>query len=226
MDIELSYIEEGSGFPLVLLHGNDESNEYFSHQIPYFKEYFRVVAPDTRGHGKSPRGEAPFTISQFADDLREFLISKNIIKAHILGFSDGANIALVFALKYPDMVEKLILNGADLDPSGVKRSVQFPIEVGYRIAKRAAKSDPKAKRREEMLGLMVNDPNIAPESLAKLFMPTLVIVGTNDMIKDSHSRLIASKIPNSTFKVIKGDHFIANKNPEPFNEEVRSFLLG
>ena len=101
MEINLNYLEKGTGFPLILLHGNGESLEYFEHQIAYFSKNYRVIALDTRGHGKSPRGEAPFSIRQFAEDLKGFMDQKEIEKAHILGFSDGGNIALTFALKYP-----------------------------------------------------------------------------------------------------------------------------
>ena len=68
MDIKLSYIEKGSGFPLILLHGNGEEHSFFEHQIDYFSEFYRVIAIDTRGHGKSPRGVMPFTISAFRTD--------------------------------------------------------------------------------------------------------------------------------------------------------------
>ncbi|MFR6589423.1 MAG: alpha/beta fold hydrolase [Gallintestinimicrobium sp.] len=51
----------------------------------------------------------------------------------ILGFSDGANIAMRFAMKHPDMVTALILNGGNLDAKGVKRSAQLPIEIGYKV---------------------------------------------------------------------------------------------
>ena len=61
MDIELYYQEAGSGDALILLHGNGEDSSYFKHQIDYFQDRYRVIAPDTRGHGKSPRGNAPFT---------------------------------------------------------------------------------------------------------------------------------------------------------------------
>lgn len=81
-----------------------------------------------------PEGGAPFTIRQFAEDLYEFMGELNIAKAHILGFSDGGNIALVFALKYPEKVSSLILNGANLYSGGVKRYVQIPIEIGFGIA--------------------------------------------------------------------------------------------
>ena len=66
MDVKLYYKEAGKGFPLILLHGNGENGGYFEHQIGYFQDKYRVIALDTRGHGKSPRGEKPFTIRQFA----------------------------------------------------------------------------------------------------------------------------------------------------------------
>ena len=190
-----------------------------------FSEHFRVIAIDTRGHGQTPRGEAPFTIRQFAKDLLEFMNQHAIEKAHILGFSDGGNIAMVFAMMYPKRVEKLILNGANLDASGVKRKIQIPIEIGYRIASFFSKWSMKAKSNAEMLGLMVNDPNVKPEELSQIKCPTLVIAGDNDMIKDEHTRLIAKSIPNAELAIIPGSHFVANKNPEVFNETVLRFLL-
>ena len=224
MEIRHHYIEKGKGFPLILLHGNGEDTTYFEHQIEPFAQHFRVIAIDTRGHGKTPRGDAPFTIRQFAEDLLAFMNKNSIAKAHILGFSDGGNIAMVFALTHPERVEKLILNGANLDASGVKRSVQIPIEIGYRIARLFAKKSPKARLNAEMLGLMVNDPNVTSEELTRIQSPTLVIAGNNDMIKDSHTRLIARSIPNSELAILPGNHFIANKNPEVFNETVLRFL--
>lgn len=83
----------------------------------------------------------------------------------ILGFSDGANIAMRFAMKHPDMVTALILNGGNLDAKGVKRSTQLPIEIGYKIAKYFAKRSAEANKNAELLGLMVNDPDIEPEEL-------------------------------------------------------------
>lgn len=224
MDIKLFYTEKGTGFPLILLHGNGEEHGYFEHQIEFFSKFYRVIAVDTRGHGKSPRGEKPFTISQFADDLYEFMLEHSINKAHILGFSDGGNIALKFVLKYPEFVEKLILNGANLDPSGVKKSAQIPIEIGYRIASFFAKKSEKAQLNAEMLGLMVNDPFIVSEDLKQIKSETLVIAGSNDLILEEHSRLISDKIHNSKLVILKGDHFIASKNPLAFNKEIKEFL--
>ena len=224
MDIELYYQEKGSGEPFILLHGNGENGAYFENQIKYFQNRYRVIAIDTRGHGKSPRGSAPFTIGQFSDDLYDFMKSHGITKAVILGFSDGANIAMKFAMKHPGMVKALILNGGNLNAKGVKRTTQIPIEVGYRIAKRFARKSPEAAKNAEMLGLMVTDPNIDPRELSEITAPTLVICGTGDMIKEPHTKVIASGIPDAELTIIKGDHFIANKRPAEFNRAVDDFL--
>ena len=224
MDIKHFYIEQGEGQPFVLLHGNGENSSYFRGQIDEFAKTYHVYAIDTRGHGKTPRGNMPFTIRQFADDLQGFMTEHGISKAHILGFSDGGNIAMVFAIRYPQMVDRLILNGANLNAGGVKRSTQIPIEIGYRIASRfAAKSD-SARKNAEMLGLMVNDPNVTPEELAGISARTLVIAGTRDMIKEKHTRLIADSIPDARLQLIEGDHFVANKKPGDFNRAVHKFL--
>lgn len=225
MDIQLNFIEKGSGQPLILLHGNGEDNSYFVHQIDHFSKFFRVIAIDTRGHGKSPMGDKPFTIKQFAEDLHDFMNEKGIAKANILGFSDGGNITLTFALKYPENVEKLALNGANLFPSGVKPLYQWPIVIGYHIAKLFSKKSEKAKHNTELLGLMVNEPQISPSELAKLTMPVLVIAGTKDMIKESHTKLIYKSLPNAQLSIIEGDHFIANRHPDTFNASVERFLL-
>lgn len=225
MDINLHYTECGNGKALVLLHGNGESGEYFVHQKEYFSKKYRVIAVDTRGHGKSQRGNAPFTISQFADDLNEFFEQTGLKKAIILGFSDGANIAMHFALKHPEKAELLILNGGNLFPKGVKAVYQIPIEIGYRLAKLTQNKSEKAKHNTELLSLMVNDPFIKESELKKITCPTLVIAGTNDMIKESHTRLIARSIKNSELKIIKGSHCVASENPEEFNKAVESFLL-
>lgn len=223
-DIQLHYIEQGQGDPLILLHGNGENCGYFEHQIDCFCKDYHVIALDTRGHGQSPRGEKPFTIKQFAEDLHCFMDEKGIEKAVLLGFSDGGNIALEFALKYPQRVEKLILNGANLFPSGVKPMYQWPIEIGYRVAMLFSKMSDKARKNAEMLGLMVNEPHIQPAELARLSMPVLVVAGTKDMIKESHTRLIYNSFPSAQLSILEGDHFVANKNPEAFNTTVETFL--
>ena len=221
---ELNYSEEGEGEPLILLHGNGEDLTYFEHQIEYFKKKYRVIAIDTRGHGKSPRGNAPFTIRQFAEDLYNFMRNHGIERAHILGFSDGGNIAMIFAMKYPQCVNRLILNGANLSEKGVKSIYQIPITLGYKVAKLFSGKSIRAKNISEMMELMVNDPNIYPEQLKAIQAKTLVIAGTKDMIKMEHTKKIYHGIKNAKLVLIKGNHFIANKQPKVFNAKVDKFL--
>ena len=224
MDIKHFYVEKGQGDPIILMHGNGEDCSIFNGQIDVFAQHYHVYALDTRGHGKTPRGDKPFTIRQFADDLLGFMDEHQIEKAHVLGFSDGGNLAMIFAMKYPERVDRLILNGANLTPAGVRRSVQIPIEIGYRIAKLFSGKSDSAKANAEMLGLMVNDPNVRPEELEAIRAKTLVIAGTKDMILESETKRIAENIPDSKLVFIEGDHFIAKKKPEEFNRAVLGFL--
>lgn len=226
MDIEQFYLEKGEGEAVILLHGNGESSDYFRGQIDAFSGRYHVYAIDTRGHGRTPRGRMPFTIRQFAADLLGFMDGHRIGKAHLLGFSDGGNIAMVFAIQHPDRVDRLILNGANLNAGGVKRCIQIPIEIGYRIARCFSGKSDSARRNAEMLGLMVNEPNVSPEDLAGIRAKTLVIAGTRDMIREDHTRMIAACIPDAELVFVKGNHFIANRNPREFNRAVLDFLQG
>ena len=156
--------------------------------------------------------------------MKDFLDNREIRRCHLLGFSDGGNIAVLFALKYPDYVEKLILNGADLSPSGVKLSTQIPIVLGWGLLQIIRRFDKKAQPKWELLDLMTTQPHIKPASLSALTMPTLVVAGERDMIRDRHTRLIARSIPNSRLSILPGDHFVARRNWQAFNPVVLEFL--
>ena len=224
MEIRNFFVEKGQGEALILLHGNGEDSSYFVAQIEEFSKYYHVYALDTRGHGRSPRGRAEFTIRQFAEDLKAFFDRQGIEKAHVLGFSDGANIAMIFALRYPQLVDRLILNGGNLNGRGVKDSVQLPIVMGYKLALKSAARSDSARRKAELLGLMVNDPDIEPAELFNIKAKTLVLAGDRDMIKEDHTRLISCCIPNGELCIIKGDHFIAANATEEYNQVVLEFL--
>jgi len=218
-NIKLHYTEHGSGEPLILLHGNGEDSSYFERQITFFQNRYRVIAVDTRGHGKSPRGTAPLTLNQFADDLRAFMDELNIASAHILGFSDGANVAMLFALAHPTRVKSLILNGGNLFPEGLTEQTRREIDEEYEQA--VAANDESLL---ELLRLMIDEPHIDPVQLSELSMPTLVVAGTDDMIEETHTRLIAESIPNAQLAIIEGTHFVAFENSDAFNRVVSEFL--
>ena len=224
MDIAHHYVGRGEGFPLLLLHGNGEECGYFSHQLETFSATRRAIALDSRGHGKTPRGEGPLSIRRFADDLLGFMDRLGLEKADLLGFSDGANVAMVFAMERPERVRKLVLNGGNLDARGIRPSTQIPIEIGFRVARFFARWSPRARANAELLNLMVNDPDIPPEDLARIQAPTLVVAGTRDMVKEEHTRLIASRIPGAKLAFVEGDHFVARGNPEEFDRVVLDFL--
>ena len=210
---------------LILLHGNGEDHTYFVKQIPAFSPHFRLVLMDTRGQGQSTGGDGELNFSVFAADLLALMDHLQIAKAHLLGFSDGGNLALTFALAHPERVQSLILNGANLEPGGVKLSTQLPIVLGYGCCRLLSPFSRKARQNGAVLGLMVNHPHIPPQALAALTMPALVIIGERDMIRDRHSQLIARSLPNAQFvRIPGGDHFCAAKCPEVFNHAVLSFL--
>lgn len=209
----------------ILLHGNGEDHTYFVKQIPAFSPHFRLVLMDTRGQGQSTGGDGELNFSVFAADLLALMDHLQIAKAHLLGFSDGGNLALTFALAHPERVQSLILNGANLEPGGVKLSTQLPIVLGYGCCRLLSPFSHKARQNGAVLGLMVNHPHIPSQALAALTMPALVIVGERDMIRDRHSQLIARSLPNAQFvRIPGGDHFCAAKCPEVFNHAVLSFL--
>lgn len=223
-DCALHYEERGQGEPLVLLHGNGEDLTYFKAQIEYFSPKYRVIAVDTRGHGSSGRGSAPFSLGQFREDLYELLRGLGLGPIHLLGFSDGANIALLFALKYPERVESLILNGGNLRPSGVKPHIQAGVVAGWVMTGLLSPFLRDCRRKRELLGLMVKEPHISGRDLERLAMPALVIAGDRDMIRERHTREIAAGIKGSRLVILSGDHFIAAKEPGAFNQAVSDFL--
>ena len=225
MDIELNYREAGEGYPLILLHGNGEDSGHFRHQLDFFStKGYRVIAIDTRGQGESPRGTAPFTYEQFANDLESFMDEHGLFRADILGFSDGAITALLFALTRPERVTKLILNGANLDPEGIVEPIRKKIVSKAEQFEKAKDESPEAMAQYENFELMAKHPSIDPKELSKVECPTLVIVGTNDLIDAAHTELIYRSLPNAELVFVQGDHFIAYDNPGAFNDAVYKFL--
>ena len=218
MDITLHFTESGAGEPLVLLHGNGEDSTYFEHQVGFLARRFHVFALDTRGHGRSPRGTAPFTLDQFACDLACFLDARGIGAAHLLGFSDGANVALLFAMAHPSRVKSLVLNGGNLYPAGLEPEVRA--EDAEAVAQARAAGD---VHKLELLRLMTDEPHIRPADLGAICVPTLVVAGTNDMIIPAHTHLIAQSIPGAQLRFVEGDHFVAAGNPEAFNRVLADF---
>ncbi len=224
MDIKLYYEELGCGIPFVLVHGNNDTLNYFVKQSSHFSKKYRVITPETRGHGRTPRGERPFTIKQFSDDLYNFVCSLEISSFILLGFSDGANVAMYFASEHSDMLKALILNSGNMTPSGLKRRFLCSIKRAYRHNISSKVDTAEMRLKNEMLSLMVDQPGLTIADLVKIKCPTLVIAGTHDLITMKETYKISKSIPSSELVFLDGTHGIASLKPEIFNAAVDKFL--
>ena len=211
-------------FPLVLLHGNGEDSGYFIRQIEYFSDKYYVIAIDSRAHGKSSYNGEKLSINKLADDVIKVLEIMDIKKANFLGFSDGGNVLISIAINKPELINKIILNGANLNPHGVKFRINLKIYLGYFALQLRSLFNEDYLQEKAVWKLMVNEPKFTHKMLHKITQDTLVIVGTRDMIKHRHSQKIADNIKNSTFVEMEGSHFIAEEEPLEFNKIVEEFL--
>ena len=229
MDITLFYTDngnEGGRCPMILLHGNGGNASSFFYVVDHFMKKRRVITLDTRGHGRSPKGEAPFTLKQFAEDLRCFMDKKGIEKADLIGYSDGGNIAMLFAIKYPERVNSMVLNGANMFPEGLCERDKKWIDGTFKKAKKALRRNPqsgKARETYDLMALMVKEPHITPEQLSALDIPTLVLVGSRDAIKPEHTKLIADSIKGARLAVVDGGHNIVKSNSEGYINALEEF---
>lgn len=218
---------ENGKAPIILLHGNGGNSSSFFYVSDHFAKKRRVIAIDTRGHGRSPKGQGEFTLKSFARDLYDFMKEEGIEKAVLIGYSDGGNIAMLFACEHPEMTQGLVLNGANMFPSGLCDKDLKQIKDSYKKAKKACRRNPADRYfRDELdlLSLMVREPDLSADDLARIPCPSLVLVGTRDAIKESHSRYIASCLPVSEFTMVEGGHNIVKTNSAPYIEAVESFL--
>jgi pimeloyl-ACP methyl ester carboxylesterase len=225
-DRSLIYYEvSGQGFPLFLLHGNGGSGEYFKKQIPVFSKYFTVYVMDSRGHGHSTNRSKYLSFDQMADDLAMIMETEHISQANLVGFSDGANLAMVFTKKYPQKVQRLVLNAGNTQVKGVHFLAQLFTFVAYQAVRLFAVFSKKAQQKLAVLQLMLTDIGVTTADLNQFTQKTLVIVGKYDLIKRSHSLYLAKEIPYASFVLVpRQGHSFARKAPQRFNQEVLSFL--
>ncbi len=106
------YEDLGDGFPVVFTHGLGGDMSMWVFQLPAFRERYRVITWDVRGHGRSEITEEGYSIGRFVEDLAGLLRSLGIDRAHLVGLSMGGWISWEFALAYPEMVERLVLSNS------------------------------------------------------------------------------------------------------------------
>lgn len=108
-NINIYYESHGTGEPLILISGLGGDRTFWQASLDTLSEHFQVIIFDTRGIGRTDQPESPYSMAMFADDFAGLMTALDIPKAHILGFSMGGQIALQFALTFPDKVNKLII---------------------------------------------------------------------------------------------------------------------
>lgn len=221
----LFYQVYGSGEPLILLHGNGGSSSYFKAQIKAFSRYFKVIAMDSRDHGKSGNQETYLSFNLMARDVLAICQQEGVSQVNLLGFSDGANLALTFAVLYPQYVDKLVLNSGNLEPEDLKWWTRRLSQAGYWVMSLMAGISKVAAHFARLLSLIVRPLDLTLEDLKKLNRPTLVIAGERDSIKISHTVALAEILPDAELEIVPHvGHTLAKKQPEVFNRRVLQFL--
>ena len=217
-DANIYYEEYGTGEPLILLEGNNGIISDFYHQISFFSKYFHVIAIDTRNQGKSQDfSNVDYGYEKLADDLSDIVDQLKLQKINILGWSDGGIAGLLFSIKNPKMVNKLVVIGANTNPKGVDDKFINSIK------KRYENSDDLLEKRR--LNLMINHPDIQSNDLKKIENPVLVIAGSNDLVKIEDTNLIHKNIPNSVLLVVPDTtHNVPLEKPDIVNKQILNFL--
>ena len=228
MSSSLYYKDCGSGQALVLLHGNGEDHSIFAEQIAFFAPHFRVIAIDSIGHGQSPDFVGKLSYEKLADEIENLLAELKIEKYRIIGFSDGGIIALLLALRNPKKIAQMILIGANYRPAGMKWHIRLVIFWYYLVGGLRYLLSGFSKNRkwqQQLLQLMLFQPNIREIVLQKISVNTLLAVGDNDMIRLSHTKKLASLLSNCKINVLKNcNHFVLQQQPEEFNRLANDFL--
>ncbi|MCL1943798.1 MAG: alpha/beta hydrolase [Candidatus Azobacteroides sp.] len=210
---------------MVLLHGNGEDLHYFDPQISCFSSNYNIVAIDSRGHGRSTRGTKSLDFSTMTKDVLNVLNTLQIDKAHLLGFSDGANLALYLALSAPDRFFSIILTGANYRPEGLLPSVRASIYLTYAGLIFKSFFSKKYILKKEICELMVYHPNLTITEISRINIPTLVMTGEHDMVSQTHNDEISRAVSGSERIIVpNGDHFLSSKMPETFNRIIGDFL--
>lgn len=106
----ISFIDEGNGEQtVILIHGLASNAGFWRYNIPELSKHFRVIAVDLPGYGKSQKGDYPYTLSFYAESIKNLIDELNLKNVTLVGHSMGGQISIIFALKYPDKLSKLIL---------------------------------------------------------------------------------------------------------------------
>lgn len=220
--------------PVLLLHGGFANSNYFGHLLPALLDHgYRVIAMDSRGHGRSTRSDAPYSYHAMADDVMGLLDALRIRRVSVVGWSDGGIIGLDLALNHPDRVAGLFAFGANADVSGAKEGVdKNPVFAAYlaRVPGEYRQLSPTPDQWDSFsaaVGKMWEaQPSFSAGQLRSLRVPVVIADGEYDeAIRPEHTRYMASNIPGARLVILSGvSHFAMLQDPRKFNGAVLEFL--
>lgn len=228
------YEEHGSGDPLILIHGGAVDSRFFEHNVPALAEQFRVIAVDLWGHGRSPDREGPFSLDSFARDTAEIIERVAGGRAHVVGHSIGAGVALVLTVARPELVDRLVMisGGYDVraDPPNptpiegmVEQTVAFLGSTYGEVSPDGEDHFPIVTRKD--FELSAREPMLTAQQVAAIGARTLVVVADDDISSLEHNLEMYRTIPNSELAVVPGtSHFLLQEKPALCNAILLDFL--
>lgn len=211
-NITLNYQKIGSGNPLILLHGNGEDLHIFDKLVESLKQFFTIYAIDSRNHGQSSQTE-DYSYNTMAKDIFQFIETLNLRNVSIVGFSDGAIIALLMSIENSSIFSKMVLLGVNLKPSDFKENIYQYLVGEYQ------------KEKSPLIKMMLEEPNIELEQLENINIPTLVVAGEDDLFKIESFEKMKKSFPDCIFKIMYGyDHSSYIVNNDILNADLIQFL--
>jgi len=227
------YAAYGSGSPVILLHGGLGHSGNWGYQLPaLLKGGYRAVLVDSRGHGRSTRDAQPYRYERMASDVLAVMDALHLEKAALVGWSDGAVIALILATIAPSRIAGVFFFACNMDPSGVKQIEPSPIldrclsRHAKDYAQLSATPDQFKAFVEAVSLMMQTQPNYSANNLAGISVPVTIVQSEHDeFIKREHAEYLARSIPNAEFVVLNDvSHFAPLQRPEQFNTAMLAFL--
>jgi pimeloyl-ACP methyl ester carboxylesterase len=218
--------------PVLFLHGGLANSNYFGKQIQALAKKYRLIAMDSRGHGRSTRDARPYSYDLMASDVIALLDYLKIRRVAVVGWSDGAIIGLDLAIHHPDRISKLFAFAADSDPSGtadISKSKVFKDYIGN-TGKEYQALSPTPKDYKAFLAaiekMWATQPNFSKEQLASITTPTVIADGDRDeAIKRANTEYMAATIPNAGLLILpRVGHFAFLQDSAQFNDAVKHFL--
>jgi pimeloyl-ACP methyl ester carboxylesterase len=219
--------------PVLLLHGGFANSDYFGHLVPALIQHgYRVIAMDSRGHGRSSRSAQHTTYHLMAEDVIALLNQLKVAKASIVGWSDGGVIGLDLEIHHPERVARLFAFGADADTSGLKEGFEKSLFGEYmartkdEYARLAPDPADWSGFSADLERMWATEPAFTVAQLQSIHTPTTIADAQYDeAIKPEHWLYIAHTIPNARLVILPNlSHFAMLQDPRAFNSAVLEFL--